>query len=78
MPAFREHRFWSPMLGCDATRLSMTDARGGEFFKIIPVQSGVALDRDGKRVPRYRVDRDAALDAIEDAVASGQEPGEVG
>ena len=58
-------------------RLSMVDARGGEFYRIILVQSGFVRDDDGKRVPRYRADRDRALDAIEGAIARGDEPGEV-
>ena len=58
-------------------RLSMVDARGGEFYRIILVSSGFVRDDDGKRVPRYRADRDRALDAIEVAMARGDEPGEV-
>jgi hypothetical protein len=55
----------------------MVDARGGEFYRIILVSSGFVRDDDGKRVPRYRVDRDRALDAIEAAMVRGDEPGEV-
>lgn len=55
------------MLGCDAVRLSMVDAHGGEFWRVIPRESGAA----------YREARDAALDEIEDAIAAGVEPGEV-
>lgn len=68
MSGYSAHRYWSPMLGCDAVRLSMVDDRGGEFFKIIPV------DAPGQP---YRTARDAALDAIENAIAAGAQPGEV-
>ena len=68
MSVYREMRFWSPVLGCDAARLSMVDERGGEFWRVVPVSGGKA----------WREARDRALDAIEDAVARGDEPGEVG
>ena len=82
MSGYHEYRYWSPTLGGDAVRLSMVDKRGGEFYRIILVSSGFVRDDDGKRVSRYRVERDRALDAIEDAVRrsdqhGGDEPGEV-
>ena len=67
MSVYSAHEFWSPLLGMRAVRLSMADARGGEYWRIIP-------RLDGKR---YRTDRDAALDAIEEAMARRREPGEV-
>lgn len=67
MSVFREHRFWSPLFGCDAARLSMVDDRGSEFFRVVPVVSGKG----------WREARDAALDEIESAIMRGEEPGEV-
>jgi hypothetical protein len=68
MSVYRELRFWSVMLGSHAVRLSMVDARGGEFYRIVSVES------PGKA---YREMRDLALTAIEGAIARGEEPGEV-
>lgn len=77
MSGYREFKFWSPLLGGDAVRLSIADTRGGEFFAVIAVEHGTAFGADGNRVPKYRVDRDAALDAIEAAIVARREPGEV-
>lgn len=68
MSAYFAHRFWSPTLGGNAVRLSMADDHGGEHWRIIPI--------DGN-AEKYRKDRDAALDTIEDAIARGDDPGEV-
>lgn len=68
MAPYFAHRYWSPTLGMPAVRLSMADDHGGEFWRIIPVDGSSA---------KYREDRDAALDAIEDAIARGDDPGEV-
>ncbi len=68
MTIWQEFRFWSPTLGCNAARISMTDRHGGEFFKIIP--------RDAS-AKAYREAREKALDEIEDAIAARQQPGEV-
>lgn len=67
MSVFREHRFWSPIFGCDAVRLSMVDSRGSEFFKVVAAPEGKA----------YRQMREDVLDEIEAAVLRGDEPGEV-
>lgn len=74
---YREYRHWSPILGSEAARLSMVDEHGSEFYCIVPVRSGHAVDDDGKRVPQYRVDREIALDAIEAAIVARRDPGEV-
>jgi hypothetical protein len=37
----------------------------------------MTIDADGKKVSRYRADREHALDDIEDAVTAGRQPGEV-
>lgn len=64
---WQQLRFWSPTLGTDAVRLSVVDDRGGEFYRIIPAVVG----------RKYREERDRVLDELEDAIASGAEPGEV-
>lgn len=33
---FVERHYWSIMTGCDVTRLSVSDAHGGEHFCIVP------------------------------------------
>lgn len=67
MSIYRAYHYWSPTLGVQAVRLSMVDAHGSEFYSVI-------ADEGGKS---YRAARDTALDAIEDAIAEGQQPGEV-
>lgn len=64
---YREFRFWSPVLGRDAARVSVVGP-GGEYFSIIP------MDGTGKQ---NRETRNAALDLIADAIEQGREPGEV-
>lgn len=65
--AYKEFSSYSPLLDCEAVRLSVTDAHGGEFFKIIPAQ-------DGKS---WRLAREKALCQIVDAIDAGDQPGEV-
>jgi hypothetical protein len=67
MSGYREMLFWSPLLGSQAARLSMTDARGREFFAIVARESGKV----------WRERREDVLLAIEDAIARGDQPGEV-
>ena len=67
MSGFQEMRFWSPTLGCDAARLSMTDERGSEYFMIVPREAGA----------RWREKRAEAVEVIERAIHDGVEPGEV-
>jgi len=62
-----EFDFWSPILGCDATRISMTDRAGHEYFAI------VKRDYDAQF---YR-DRKVAIEKIEKAIEAGLDPGEV-
>lgn len=65
---YSEFRFWSPMMGCEAIRISMPGKQQGtEYFRIIPAADG----------RRYRERRDEALDLIELAIRSGLDPGEV-
>ena len=79
MPRRHEFRFWSPILGCGAARISMVippstpgrprDPReGAEYFTII------AADVPGSV---YRERRRKACEAIEDAIARGLDHGEV-
>ena len=62
-----EHTFYSPFLDCEATRISVPDARGGEFYMIVPRAIGMS----------WRKTRDEALDNIATAIEQGCEPGEV-
>jgi len=64
---YREWKFWSPVLGRQAVRVSVAHPQG-EFFAIIPA------DGTGKQ---NREQREKALDLIADAIEEGQEPGEV-
>lgn len=68
MSGYRENRFWSPMLGCNAARLSMADARGDEYFVIVPT------DGTGSQ---WRARRGETLSVIMDAIDRGDGPGEV-
>lgn len=67
MSAYHEFTFWSPWLDCEAVRVSMANASGQEFYRIIPRENG----------KRWRERRTEALDIIETAIAQGCEPGEV-
>lgn len=68
MAGYREFRFWSPLLGCDAARISMVDAQNQEHFAII------AADAPGSV---YRERRQKACEAIDAAISAGRDPGEV-
>lgn len=66
--AYSEFRFFSPVMDCDAIRISMQGKQPGtEFFRIIRVEDG----------RRYRERRDEALHLIQLAIDAGLEPGEV-
>jgi Lhr-like helicase len=65
---YHEYRFWSATLGCNACRLSIMDAHGGEHFAII------SMDGSGKT---NRAARMAALNSIADHIRSGEQPGQV-
>lgn len=60
-------KFWSPILGQDAARISMANERGHEHFSII-------ADDGGKRFVEAR---EKALDRIAAAIERGMDPGEV-
>ena len=63
----REFDYWSPILGCDATRYSIPDANGREYYAI--------LRRDDERA--YARLRRQAEAAILQAIEMGLQPGEV-
>jgi len=79
MSSYREYRFWSPTLGREAVRLSVVGGAEAarfhgsgvvtqEYFAIIPA------DETGRK---YRDRRNAALAALDAAIAVGRERGEV-
>jgi hypothetical protein len=66
--ACREYRFWSPVLGVEAVRLSIPDDQNREFFMIVPAtETGQS----------WRKARAEALDLICEAIDAGLDPGEV-
>ena len=67
MSEYRISRAYDPAIDGEMLRISMANARGHEFFKRVPFPGA----REYKRV------RDEALDAIEAAIARGDDPGEV-
>lgn len=68
MSGFQEIRYYSPVLGCEAARLSMFDHNGSEFFIMLPVKTGKA----------WREDKMKAVEKIADAMEQdGAVPGEV-
>ncbi len=60
-------RFWSPLLGDEAMRLSMVDKQGDEHFMVLPAARGKA----------YREAKATALEKIGQAIEAGHQPGEV-
>jgi hypothetical protein len=63
----QEYRFWSPILGQEALRISYYNERGHEYFCIVPAEDGKGL----------RELRQRAAERFYDAVSSGHDPGEV-
>jgi hypothetical protein len=65
---YHEYKFWAPLMGVEAARLSMV---GGD--------KAVEIHGEGARTAEWyaRDARTAALDAIEEAIADGEPPGEV-
>lgn len=61
-------RQYSPLIDGMQMRISVADARGGEFFKLVAVP---------ERASEYKRVRDEVLDEIEAAIGRGDEPGEV-
>lgn len=67
MPTFHEHRAYSVQHDAEMVRLSLVDARGGEYFAIVPAADGKA----------WRERRNAALDLIDEAMNAGAQPGQI-
>ena len=64
---YHEFRSYSPIHDCEVGRISVFNERGSEFYMLVPVES-----------PRkYRHARQAALDAIQEAMDRHLEPGQV-
>lgn len=68
MSGYYEFRFWSPTLGSDALRISLTDDKGSEYFVII------ADPGTGKS---YRQAKSDALDTLTAAIEQRLPPGQV-
>ncbi len=68
MSGYQALRSYSPFHDCDVVRISVGNEHGHELFMLI-------VD-DGPR-RSYRAKRNAALDALADALDAGGEPGEV-
>jgi hypothetical protein len=68
MKSYHSFPFYSPLLDCMAARISMVGPHNQEYFAII------RADEPGSR---YRKRRQKACAAIDEAIASGAEPGEV-
>lgn len=68
MSFYQELRTYSPVLDTEVLRVSMTDARGAEFFMTVRDTGSAKALRDAKK---------RALAAIEEAITQGLEPGEV-
>lgn len=60
-----EYFFWSPTLGTDAVRFSVSDAHGQEYFSVQPL---------GKSL---RAMREAVGLRIHEAMEAGAQPGEI-
>lgn len=60
-------RYWSPVLGEWAARISKWDKYGGEFYCIIADEKGKA----------FRKARESAIIMIDEAIKMGLNPGEV-
>lgn len=67
MSSYREFRFFSLALDAEAARLSLTDARGREYWTVVAVEDGRA----------WRERRNAALDELDAAIGRGDPPGEL-
>jgi hypothetical protein len=64
---YSEYSYWSPVLGCNAARVSMCDGRGSEYYRIVPRLSG----------KQYRELKAATLELLAAAIERGAEPGEL-
>lgn len=63
----QEFNYWSPVLGCDAVRLSMVNDEGLEYFAIVAKTDGAS----------WRKTRTEACEALRQAIDEGVKPGEI-
>ena len=66
MAEYQEFSFYSATLGGNASRLSICDNQGHEFFVTIPRETG----------KKYRDRKAKALALVMDAIERGDQPGE--
>lgn len=62
-----EYFFWSPTLGTDAVRFSVSDSHGQEYYSVQPMACGKTL----------REMREAVGLRIHEAMEAGAPPGEI-
>ena len=63
---YSEFTTWSPVFGCDVSRVSMVNEHGEEYFCLLPVSEGRAFVELKKR----------AVDVLTEAIEAGMEAGE--
>jgi len=63
---FYEYRYWSPVLGCNAVRISMADELGREYHAIVSAEN-----------PGFRERRDAALSRLHETILAGDDAREI-
>ena len=66
--SYRLFRHWNVTLGCDAVRISVQDAHGGEHWALVPQDAG-------RRVNRER--REPALEQLYEHADRGYDLGQV-
>ncbi len=67
-PSYSEMKFWSPSLGCKASRIYVFDRHGQEHYAIVPMDDKGKVNRKLKN---------AVVDIIVRHVEDGEDPGEV-
>lgn len=68
MAHYQQLRFYNPFTDAMSIRFSIADARGDEYFAVVPVGPAGQLRTEA---------RERALDALEMALERGEGPGEV-
>lgn len=68
MTEYQQLKMWSPVDDCYVARISVGNDHGHELFMLVPMNMP---SRD------FRTHRTAALDAIQEAIDAGLDPGEV-
>ena len=79
MSGYQTRRFWSPAYGAYVIRVSLWNDRGHEFFCHIPDTGAKAFRKalHGSEDGAGSHEGDGALDKIMDAIARGDDPGEI-